>query len=85
MENKIVKAAKAAKADGYEYMTSVVKSVYTTTYYNVVAIDDVISNGKWIACQKKTGFGWHGPVGVRLSDLPDKCIGKSIAIERYCK
>ena len=43
MEHKIVKAAKAAKADGFEYMSSVVKSVYTTTYYNVVVIDNVIS------------------------------------------
>ncbi len=83
MENKIVKAAKAAKADGFEHMSSVVKSVYTTTYYHVVAIDDVISKGKWISCPKKTGFGWHGPVGV--TNLPDKCIGKSIAIKRYCK
>lgn len=83
MEHKVVKAAKAAKADGFEYMSSVVKSVYATTYFNVVAIDDVIYNGKWIACQKKTGFGWHGPVGV--TNLPDKCIGKSIAIDRYCK
>ena len=85
MENKIVKAAKAAKADGFEYMTSVVKSVYATTYYNVVAIDAVISGGKWIACQKKTGFGWHGPIGVTAYDLPDKCIGKAIALDRYCK
>lgn len=85
MENKIVKAAKAAKADGFEYMTSVVKSVYSTIYFNVVAIDDVISKGKWIACQKKTGFGWHGPIGVSASELPDKCIGKAIALDRYCK
>ena len=85
MENKIVKAAKAAKADGYEYMSSVVKSVYATTYYNVVAIDYVISKGRWIACQKKTGFGWHGPIGVRFADLPNKCISKAFALVRYCK
>lgn len=85
MEHKVVKAAKAAKADGFEYMSSVIKSVYATTYFNVVAIDDVISKGKWIACQKKTGFGWHGPICVTASNLPDKCIGKAIALDRYCR
>jgi hypothetical protein len=80
-ELKIIKAAKAAKTDGYTYMTSVVKSVYTTEYHNVNKIDDVIKAGKWIPAETYNGK-WHGPIGV--SDTPDHSINKSIAIKQYC-
>lgn len=37
-----------AKEQGYIYMASVVKSIFNTTYYHIVSIDDVIKAGKWI-------------------------------------
>jgi hypothetical protein len=83
-ELKIITAAKAAKADGYVYMTSVVKSVFSTEYHNVNKIDDVIATGKWIAAGKSDGK-WHGPIGVSGAYLPDRSINKSVAIEQYCK
>ena len=89
-ESKIMKAARMAKEDGYEYMTSVVKSVYNTTYYNVNKIDDVIKVGKWIPANYVSmmptadGTGsWHGRCGQNW--LPEKSINKSSAIRKYCK
>lgn len=82
-QSKIIKAAIAAKKDGFVYMSSVVKSHFSTIYHNVNLIDDVILNGKWIACVKGSYNGWHGPIGI--SKLPEKCINKSEAINKYCK
>ena len=82
MTTKIIQAARAAKADGYEYMTAVVKSHYATTYHNVNKIDDVLAAGKWIAAPRNSS-GWSGPIGS--STVPAKSINKSIAIARYCK
>lgn len=80
---KTIQAAIAAKADGYEYMTSVVKSVYQTTYYNINKIDDVISAGKWIPASKgQLPSGARGRIGS--SSLPPKSINKSVAISKYC-
>lgn len=79
---KIVMAATAAKADGYKYMCSVVKSVYRTTYYHVVKIDDVIATGHWPAAPRGQFGNWHGAIGT--SSLPDNCIRKDAAIARYC-
>ena len=81
-ELKIITAAKAAKADGYVYMSAVVKSVYNTVYHNVNKIDDVLATDKWISAPVYNS-GWHGRLGV--SSLPDKCINKSEAINKYCK
>lgn len=87
--SKILEAAIAAKADGYEYMTSVVKSVYNTTWYHIVAIDEVIATGKWQPAPRgnyPTADGhstWHGRCGSR--EVPEKSINKSLAITRYCK
>ena len=86
---KLIDAAKAAKDDGYKYMTSVVKSVYNTTYHHVVAIDDVLAAGKWLPAQcgsYPTADGqssWHGRCGT--STVPEKSINKSRAIAKYCK
>jgi len=88
-KSKIIEAAKKAKEDGYEYMSSVVKSVYSTTYYNVVKIDDVLKAGKWIPANRvsmmpsKNGGSWHGRCGQNW--LPEKSINKSSAIYKYCK
>jgi hypothetical protein len=80
---KIVQAAKAAKADGYKYFTSVVKSHFATTYHHVVKIDDVLNAGKWIpAPYGQLESGAHCRIGV--SKLPDKSINKSDAIVEYC-
>lgn len=78
--NKIKGIAEKAKADGYVYMASVVKSVYNTTYYNVNRIDDIITCGKWIPAAYNN-WPWHGRLGQ--SRLPDKCIRKDRAYRIY--
>ena len=52
--NKTVQRAQELKAEGKIYMASVVKSVYSTTYYHVVPIDKVIVAGKWIPANTVT-------------------------------
>ena len=81
-ESKIIKAAKAAKNDGFVYMSSVVKSVFNTTYYHINKIDDVIAAGKWIPCPKGQCGNWHGRIGT--NHFPEKCINKSNATYKYC-
>lgn len=81
--SKLQTAAKAAKADGYEYMTSVVKSVFRTEYHHVVSIDEVIEQGKWPAAPRARFGKWYGRLGT--SEVPAKSINKSVAIGRYCK
>ena len=67
--NKIVEKAIKAKENGYKYMASIVKSVYTTRYYHVVSIDDVISCGKWIpANYVQFASGARGRVGTQYVD-----------------
>lgn len=81
MDQKTIRAAKAAKQDGYVFMTSVVRSKYTTTYHNVNAIDDVIEHG-WTPAPRHY-HGWR--IGITTAQLPDKCINKSDAIAKYCQ
>lgn len=89
--NKILQAAIAAKSDGYEYMTSIIKSVYNTNYNHVVPIDRVISCGRWPGCmrgQHQSADGqstWYGPCGVTDANLPPKSINKTDAIFKYCR
>ena len=73
------KQALIAKSHGYEYMSSVVKSVFSTTYYHVERCDDVIAYG-WKGCSKgsfaaKNGGSWHGRAGV--SKRPAKCVARN--------
>ena len=83
-ESKLIQAAKAAQADGYEYLTSVVKSHMATTYHHVVSIARIIEAGKWIpANYVQFPSGAHGRYGV--SHIPVKSINKSSAILKYCK
>ena len=71
---KIRKAAIEAKKLGYTHISSVVKSHYATTYYNVNEIDEVISRG-WIPAQKYNGYR-HG-----VSRLPEKTISRQSALK----
>lgn len=82
-KSKIKQAAEAAKADGYEYMTSVVKSVYSTTYHHVVPIDEVIESGKWTPAPQGQWGNWSGRLGQ--AKLPENSINKSRAISKYTK
>ena len=83
-ESKIIRAAKAAKADGYKYMSSVVKSCYNTIYHHVVEIDSVIAAGKWIpAYQGQLESGARCRIG-QIHE-PKNCINKSVAINKYCR
>jgi hypothetical protein len=82
--NKTLKAAIAAKKDGYKYMTSLVKSKFNTRYHHIVRIDDVIESEKWIpAPHVQFSSGAHGPAGS--STVPPKSINKGEAIIKYCK
>ena len=81
MEKKIIIAAKKAKDEGYIYMSSIVKSVYSTTYHHINKIDDILVKGKWIAAPINS-FPWHGRIGQTA--LPPKTINKSLAIHKYC-
>jgi len=86
MERKIVQAARAAKAQGYTHIASVVKSVHNTTYYHPVAVDDIIEAGRWIPAPRGNhptadGQGtWHGMIGVSYADLPDHTILRTQAL-----
>ena len=82
--SKIIAAAKAAKAAGFIFMSSVVKSKFATTYHHVVKIDDVIAAGAWIPANfVQFESGARGRFGI--STLPTKSINKSEAIRRFCK
>jgi hypothetical protein len=74
---KIVSQTIKAKELGYEFIASVVKSVFSTTYYHVVSIDDVIAEGKWIPapCGSIGNSGAHGRIGTKT--LPPKTVCKS--------
>ncbi|HUT63047.1 MAG TPA: hypothetical protein VMZ04_03720 [Anaerolineae bacterium] len=73
---KIKQAAKEAKKQGYEYIASVVKQVFATTYYNINHVDNVIESG-WKAAPFNTGE-WSGPVGQK--ELPEKTIMRQHAL-----
>jgi hypothetical protein len=77
MKSKIQRAAIESKKQGYEYMSSVVKSVFNTTYYNVNKIDDVIENG-WTPAQRGQFGNWHGRIGQ--IHRPEKCISRQSAL-----
>ena len=81
-ESKVLRAAKRAKEDGYVYMSSVVKSVFSTAYHHVVKIDDIIESGKWIPAYRGQYGNWYGRFGQ--INRPEKCINKSLAICKYC-
>jgi len=52
--SKILTKALEAKNNGKKYMASVVGSCFTTTYFHLVLIDDIIKAGKWIGQTKQT-------------------------------
>ena len=71
--NKLKTLAVKAKSAGFLYVASVVKSVFKTTYYHVVKIDDVINSGKWPTAPWVTfpGGAWRM---AGQSTLPDNTI-----------
>lgn len=83
-ESQLLRRAKLAKAAGYTHIASIVKNVYRTDYYHYNSVDAVIRAGRWIpaafvSCMPgKTGGAWHGRLGVRRSELPEKTIMRSM-------
>lgn len=77
-ENKVVRAAKEAKKEGYQYMIALVREIFHTKYYNVIPLDIVIKNGRW------TGL-YPTSRGTTESKLPQGCIKKKEALKKYCK
>ena len=62
--------AKQLMADGMVFAASIVKSHYSTSYYNVVRLADVAATGEWPPCRKGRGpSGWTGPIGVAGSQI----------------
>lgn len=84
MDKKIVLAANLAKLAGYTHIASVIKSKYDTTYYHIVAIDDILACGNWIAAPigvyptRDNQSTWHGRVGI--NHLPDYAITRQAAL-----
>jgi hypothetical protein len=76
--NKTVTKAIEAKAEGKRYMASVVKSFYNTTYWHVVSLDQVITEGRWIPAEKvQFESGAHGRLGV-----PNSQVDWSVTVRR---
>lgn len=71
-ESKIVKAAKEAKKQGYEFISSVVKSHFNTVYYNVNSVEDIISEGKWIPAPRNESYGYR----IGTSSVPENTISR---------
>lgn len=78
MNNNIRQEYEIALRSGYVYVASIVKSVFGTTYYHVVPIQDILSAGHWLPAVKgyyptaKGSSTWHGRCGT--STLPDHTI-----------
>lgn len=70
-----VRAAKWAKANGYTHMTTVVKNVFTTNYYNVQDVDHIIENGRWIGAPRLGNYA-NCRQGLRVSEF---CELKTVA------
>jgi hypothetical protein len=68
--SKIVTRAIELKAAGYTRMASIVKSTFASSYYHIVAIDDIIAAGKWIpAGYTQFESGAHGRLGTLGSHI----------------
>ena len=74
-ESRLITGAKLAQAQGYKYISSVVKRHFTTTYYHYVSIDRVIAAVKWIPAQQHH-YGWSGRMGVTFKNLPEHTISR---------
>jgi len=70
--NKIVRAARAALADGYKFMTAQIITDNGITY-NVLDITKIIEKGMWISA---TAEG--------TQSVPAESISKYDAIKKYC-
>jgi len=86
MDNKkLIKAAKEAKKNGYEFMSVVVKREYGTSkpLYHIVSIDVILRFGKWVPAkiqQLPESTDW----GVKVHyELPPKTISKAEALRKY--
>lgn len=68
--SKILEKAIKAKEQGYTHMASIVKNVYSTNYYNVVLIDDIIRLGMWIpANYVQFSSGARGRIGINGNNI----------------
>lgn len=86
MENKkLIKAAKGAKKDGYEFMSVVVKQENKQRLYHISSIDVILQFGEWVPAkiqQIPDSTDW----GVKVyKELPPKTISKADALRRYGK
>ena len=78
-EKLLIKGAKIAKQQGYEYISSLVKRYKYTDYFHVVKIDDVLKRGQWIPAPFRRGIGWVGRWGV--TKVPPKTIERKYLYE----
>lgn len=69
MKKLTIERANELKASGITHIASVVKSRYTTTYYHVNSIQDILNNGgRWIPAPINS-IGWHGRRGITGSQV----------------
>lgn len=85
MKNKkLIKAAEAAKAAGYEVAYSLVKIENGKRLYHLVSIDVIIKFGRWLPAKVQLIPDSNGASGVKVyAELPPKSISKSDAIRRF--
>ena len=80
---KIQLQARKAKEAGYQYVSSVIKSCYRTTYYNILPVDTVIATG-WQAAPRCIHFfkkGGSAMIRVGCSRRPEKCISRTVMMQ----
>jgi len=71
MTNK--ELARFAKEQGYEYITTIVKTHFNSSYWNINRVDSVIKSGKFRPAPIYNGYA-HGTI---TSELPENCIERT--------
>ena len=80
------KTAEKAKAAGFDFIYSVIKSENGRRLYHLVSCDVIIKFGKWIPASIQLIPDGNGASGVKVyAELPPKSIRKSDAIRRFGK
>lgn len=85
-EDKIVKAAKGAKKDGYEFIYSLIMKQNKQRVYHTVHVDEIILYRKWRPASVmfiKDKNGKETPVVNGTASLPKKAISKAEALRKY--
>ncbi len=80
MTNK--ELATFAKSKGYEYISTVVKQVFNTQYFNINHVDYILSTGKFHGLHNNNG---RYNVGLTWRELPVNTIDRVCLRDMYDK